>query len=94
MRAVMLWQIAIRKRNDIHSRSKVQILEANNNVYAAMIDPKLCMKIGDGSWCPSWDDWELATSGESYAVWQKPKHLLPNKAHLPSHARGSELAHV
>jgi alpha-amylase len=86
--------IAIRKRNDIHSRSKVQILEANNNVYAAMIDQKLCMKIGDGSWCPSWDDWELATSGESYAVWQKPKHLLPNKAHLPSHARGSELAHV
>lgn len=77
MGASFLSQIAIRKRNDIHSRSKVEILEANNNVYAAMIDQKVCMKIGDGDWSPRWGEWELATSGQAYAIWQKPQRLLP-----------------
>jgi hypothetical protein len=70
-------QVAIRKRNDLHSRSRVEILEANNNVYAAMIDQKVCMKIGDGDWCPRGGEWELATSGQSYAIWQIPQRLLP-----------------
>lgn len=70
-------QIEIRKRQDLHSRSKVEILQADDNVYAAMIDQKVCMKIGDGDWCPSGGDWELATCGQSYAIWQKPQRLLP-----------------
>ena len=77
MGASFLLQIKIRKRNDLHSRSRVEILEANNSVYAAMIDQKVCMKLGDGDWSPRLGDWELAISGQAYAIWQKPQNLLP-----------------
>ncbi|KAL6995936.1 putative alpha-amylase 2 [Sarracenia purpurea var. burkii] len=61
----------IRKHQDIHSRSSVRILEAQPNLYAAIIGNKLCMKIGDGSWCPAGREWNLATSGHRYAVWYR-----------------------
>ena len=64
-------QIDVRKRHDIHSRSSVRILEAQPNLYSAIIDEKVCMKIGDGSWSPAGREWTLATSGHRYAVWQK-----------------------
>ncbi|KAH8935240.1 hypothetical protein BDL97_17G019100 [Sphagnum fallax] len=76
LRDAILNMISIRKWQGVHSRSKVEILEANSSVYAAMIDNKVCMKLGEGDWCPCWDDWQLATSGQSYAIWQKPKQLL------------------
>ncbi|KAI5392691.1 probable alpha-amylase 2 [Lathyrus oleraceus] len=63
--------IDARKRQGIHSRSPVRILEAKHNVYAAIIGEKLCMKIGDGSWSPSGKEWTLSTSGHNYAVWHK-----------------------
>ncbi|GMI83080.1 hypothetical protein HRI_001977300 [Hibiscus trionum] len=47
----------IRRRQDIHSRSSVRILESQNNLYSAMIGDKVCMNIGDGSWCPSGREW-------------------------------------
>ncbi|PPD88961.1 hypothetical protein GOBAR_DD14097 [Gossypium barbadense] len=61
----------IRRRQDIHSRSSVRILESQHNLYSAIIAEKVCMKIGDGSWCPTGREWALATSGHRYAVWQK-----------------------
>uniref|UniRef100_A0A7N0U341 Alpha-amylase n=1 Tax=Kalanchoe fedtschenkoi TaxID=63787 RepID=A0A7N0U341_KALFE len=63
--------INVRKQQDIHSRSCIRIVEAQSNLYAAVIGEKICMKIGDGSWCPSGREWMLATSGHKYAVWQK-----------------------
>ncbi|KAM7252891.1 hypothetical protein ACFE04_025509 [Oxalis oulophora] len=63
--------INIRKHQDIHSRSSIRIVEAQPNLYSAIIDDKLCMKIGDGSWCPDAREWTLATSGDRYAVWKK-----------------------
>lgn len=63
--------IHIRKQQDIHSRSSVRILEAQANLYAAIIGEKLCMKIGSGSWCPAGSEWELAAHGHQYAVWRK-----------------------
>jgi alpha-amylase len=77
LRGEILRMVAIRKRNDLHSRSRVEILEANDSVYAAMIDQKVCMKLGDGDWSPRQGEWELAISGQSYAIWQKPQRLLP-----------------
>lgn len=64
-------QMEIRKCQDIHSRSAVKILEASSDLYSAIVDDKLCMKIGDGSWCPSGPEWKLAASGDRYAVWHK-----------------------
>ncbi|CAJ2675821.1 unnamed protein product [Trifolium pratense] len=63
--------IDTRKRQGIHSRSPIRILEAKHNVYSAIIGEKLCMKIGDGSWSPSGREWTLSTSGHNYAVWHK-----------------------
>ncbi|XP_050943744.1 probable alpha-amylase 2 isoform X2 [Cucumis melo] len=62
--------IDIRKHQDINSRSSVKILEARSDLYSAIIGENLCMKIGDGSWCPG-TEWTLATYGCRYAVWQK-----------------------
>ncbi|XP_066349399.1 probable alpha-amylase 2 isoform X1 [Miscanthus floridulus] len=61
----------IRKCQDIHSRSSIKILEVRSDLYSAIIDDKLCMKIGDGSWCPGDPEWRLAVSGDRYAVWHK-----------------------
>lgn len=61
----------IRRSQDLHSRSSIKILEASAHVYAAMIEEKVCMKVGEGSWCPSGKEWKLATSGHRYAVWHK-----------------------
>ncbi|XP_039137593.1 probable alpha-amylase 2 [Dioscorea cayenensis subsp. rotundata] len=61
----------IRKLLDIHSESSIRILEAKSNLYAAIIGEKLCMKIGDEAWCPDGEEWILATSGHSYAIWNK-----------------------
>ncbi|KAG1355375.1 Alpha-amylase [Cocos nucifera] len=61
----------IRRQQDIHSRSAIKILEVGSDLYSAIIDNKVCMKIGNGSWCPSGKEWKLATSGHRYAVWHK-----------------------
>ncbi|KAG9442169.1 hypothetical protein H6P81_018023 [Aristolochia fimbriata] len=61
----------IRRSQDIHSRTSIRILEARSDLYSAVIGEKLCMKIGDGSWCPSGNEWTLETSGQRYAVWRK-----------------------
>jgi len=67
----LLAQIDVRKQQDIHSRSSIKILEAQPNLYSAIIGEKLSMKIGDGSWSPAGKEWKLATSGHRYAVWHK-----------------------
>ncbi|PON65088.1 Glycoside hydrolase [Parasponia andersonii] len=64
---------AIRKRNGINSRSTVNILAAEANLYMARIDDKLIIKIGSkgdlGNILPP--DYKLAYSGEDFAVWEK-----------------------
>ncbi|KAK4402929.1 Alpha-amylase 3, chloroplastic [Sesamum angolense] len=40
--------ISIRKRQKIHCRSTVKIVKAERDVYAAIVDEKLAMKIGPG----------------------------------------------
>jgi len=63
--------IDVRRGQGIHSRSSIRILEARPNLYAAIIGENVCMKIGAESWCPVGEEWKLATSGRSYAVWHK-----------------------
>ncbi|KAI3875817.1 hypothetical protein MKX03_023740 [Papaver bracteatum] len=63
--------MSIRKSKGIHSRSSIKIGEAQPNLYSAFIGEKVCMKIGDGTWCPAGKEWTLATCGHRYAVWQK-----------------------
>ncbi|KAF5740684.1 alpha-amylase-like [Tripterygium wilfordii] len=64
---------AIRKNNGISSRSTVNILAAESDLYVAAIDDKIMMKIGPkmdlGNLIPS--TFQVATSGNNYAVWVK-----------------------
>ena len=62
--------IQYRKAHSINYASKVQILAADNDKYAAQIDSGTMVKIGDGNWQPD-SSWKLSLSGKSYAVWSK-----------------------
>lgn len=45
--------IAVRKRAKINAKSTVVVQKASNDLYAAVIDGKLVVKIGPGSWSPN-----------------------------------------
>ncbi len=62
--------IQIRKQQGIHSESIVNIVKAENGLYAAIIDNKVAMKMGASDWSPG-IGWTLSTSGNQYAVWVK-----------------------
>lgn len=51
---------------------KVQITKAERDVYAAIIDEKVAMKIGPGHYEPQSGvhRWSLATEGRDYKVWE------------------------
>ncbi|KAK3237429.1 alpha-amylase [Cymbomonas tetramitiformis] len=64
--------IEIRKRNDINCRSQVHILQADNELYAAIIDDKLLVKLGPGHYQPPHDgSWECMLAGHSHTVWER-----------------------
>ena len=54
----------------IHRGSKLEILVAQDELYAAKIDGKTVMKLGGASWSPG-DGWKLRADGPRYAVWSK-----------------------
>ncbi|XP_057448311.1 alpha-amylase 3, chloroplastic-like isoform X2 [Lotus japonicus] len=64
--------VSCRKRNKIHCRSTVQICKAERDVYAAMIDEKIAMKIGPGHFEPPTGShrWSLAIGGRDYKIWE------------------------
>jgi len=70
--------IDIRKRNGLHSTSVVEIKAAQGNLYAAEIDGVVAMKIGPGNWSPSGSGWNLAASGNDYAIWEKGSSCTGN----------------
>ncbi|WOL20217.1 alpha-amylase isozyme 3C-like [Canna indica] len=64
---------AIRTRKGIHPGSTLSILASDADLYVAMIDGKVIMKIGPrydvGNLVPS--DFHIVTSGKDYCVWEK-----------------------
>jgi alpha-amylase len=65
--------IGLRKGQGIGQTSSIAVQTATTSVYAAIIDGKLAMKIGPGSWSPpaASPAWVLRTSGVNYAIWTK-----------------------
>lgn len=61
--------MAIRKANNINAYSSIAISNAST-FYSAIIDNKVAVKIGPGTWDPG-AGWVLNTSGTDYAVWSK-----------------------
>ncbi|KAL3501333.1 hypothetical protein ACH5RR_035782 [Cinchona calisaya] len=64
--------ISLRTRNEINCRSTVKITKAERDVYAAIIDDKVAMKIGPGNYEPQTgpQKWSVATEGKDYKVWE------------------------
>lgn len=60
--------IAIRKARGVTRTSVVDIVAADDAKYAAIVDGKVAVKIGPGSWDPG-PGWHVATDGNDYAVW-------------------------
>ncbi|VFQ61225.1 unnamed protein product [Cuscuta campestris] len=64
--------ISLRKRNKINCRSTVKITRAERDVYAAVVDEKLAMKIGPGYYEPPSgpQNWSVALEGKDYKIWE------------------------
>ncbi|XP_052172660.1 alpha-amylase 3, chloroplastic isoform X2 [Diospyros lotus] len=73
MRSEISELIALRNRNKIHCRSTVQITKAERDVYAAIVDEKVAMKLGPGHYEPPAgpQSWSLAIEGKDYKVWEE-----------------------
>nr|XP_043638843.1 alpha-amylase 3, chloroplastic [Erigeron canadensis] len=64
--------ISLRNRNKINCRSIINITKSERDVYAAIIDDKVAMKIGPGHYEPhsGSQKWSLALQGNDYKVWE------------------------
>lgn len=75
MKKTILQLIDIRRKHAINARSKVTIKKAAVDVYGAIIDDKVAMKIGPGDWTPNAATgpklYKVTCSGHNFAVWEK-----------------------
>ncbi|KAK0573163.1 hypothetical protein LWI29_003824 [Acer saccharum] len=64
--------ISIRKRNKINCRSTIKITKAERDVYAAIVDQKVAVKIGPGHYDPpsGTQRWSSVLEGKDYKVWE------------------------
>lgn len=67
--------IDVRKRNDLNAKSKVHILTAESDLYVAVIDDRVVLKIGPrfdmGDLTPNEGEYKIAAVGKNYCVWEK-----------------------
>jgi len=68
------WRISqlmmLRKMVGIHAGSSVDIKVAGKGLYAAIIDGRLAIKLGQRDWSPG-AGWAVAVTGERCAVWMR-----------------------
>uniref|UniRef100_A0A1J3EJK5 alpha-amylase n=1 Tax=Noccaea caerulescens TaxID=107243 RepID=A0A1J3EJK5_NOCCA len=64
--------LSLRNRQKLHCRSEVNIDKSERDVYAAIIDDKVAMKIGPGHYEPpnGSKNWSIAVEGRDYKVWE------------------------
>ncbi|PSC74900.1 glycoside hydrolase [Micractinium conductrix] len=77
LRKHILELLRIRKKYGIHAKSEVNVRKAYGELYAAVIEKKVAMKIGPADWSPTTDKvdvgqkgWKLVHSGFQFAVWE------------------------
>lgn len=60
-----------RSSQNITNHSQVRVIHAASDCYAAMIDDKTIVKIGDSFWNPSHEPghWNLKMFGDGWAIW-------------------------
>ncbi len=62
--------LKVRKNAGLHAGSFVDIKEARQGLYAAILDGKVAVKLGSSNWSPG-SAWRLALAGEKFAVWTR-----------------------
>lgn len=62
--------ISIRRAAGIVSTSPVAIARAEQGLYAAFVDGRVALRLGDRAWSPG-AGWRLAAEGSGYAVWTR-----------------------
>ncbi len=62
--------ISVRKGFGITNTSSLDIVRADQNCYAAIVNGNVAVKLGSASWSPG-SEYTLQTSGNNYAVWAK-----------------------
>eukprot|EP01025_Chloroclados_australasicus_P036479 TRINITY_DN3719_c0_g3_i1.p1 TRINITY_DN3719_c0_g3~~TRINITY_DN3719_c0_g3_i1.p1 ORF type:complete len:698 (-),score=116.69 TRINITY_DN3719_c0_g3_i1:415-2508(-) len=77
LRQAILDLLQVRKKHQIHFKSKVNVCLSESDTYAATIDDKIAVKIGHGNWSPNKSGvnvgqktWSLCASGANFAVWE------------------------
>lgn len=80
--------LAIRRRNDVKAAGTVKIVHSEKDLYAALINSRLFVKIGPRFDLPAdvltscgktLSDFELCSSGHQWAVWQLPGNASCNE---------------
>ncbi|BFG16618.1 hypothetical protein CerSpe_028920 [Prunus speciosa] len=64
--------LSLRNRNKLNCRSRVKITKAEGDVYAAIVDEKVAVKIGPGHYEPPSGPqrWSISAEGRDYKVWE------------------------
>lgn len=62
--------VKIRKQYKLNSGSQLNIVKAEQGLYAAIIDDRIAMKLGGKDWTPG-EGFKLLASGDHYAIWGK-----------------------
>lgn len=71
LRQTIIALIRLRRAANLHAESGVNILAAQADLYAALIDDKVALKLGPADWKPEGDGWKTALDGEDFAVWKR-----------------------
>lgn len=64
--------LKVRKNASLHAGTLVNIKEARQGLYAAILDGQVAVKLGSSDWSPGCG-WQLALDGEKFAVWTRCK---------------------
>lgn len=80
--------MAMRRRQDIHAGSKLEILCADRMMYVARVDNRVVIKLGPqhdmGTLLPvPSQGWRLCITGHDFAVWEKGLMELPSASAGP-----------
>merc|ERR1719183_1797234 len=73
LREIIIQLMDLRRRNRLHCRSEVVIKKAEKEVYGAVIDEKVAVKLGPGHFEPSGGGWKEAVSGNNFRVWERAR---------------------
>ena len=71
LRAQLGGLLKAREAAGVHSRSKLEIVAATDQVYAALVGTRLAVRLGNDGWTPPGDGWAEAVHGDGWIVWTR-----------------------